>query len=251
MLDTVGLEAMDDLFEAIDSSLQLTRPLRVPEALDEVELLDHMAALAGRSQGSGELTCFAGGGSYDHHLPPVVKALAGRAEFATSYTPYQPELSQGVLQAIYEFQTLVCELYGMEVANASLYDGANALVEAVTLSMRTTKRSKVLVGATVHPHYVQVLRTYTSGLDLDIEVVPFGDDGLVDWSQVDASDAAAIASAYPNFFGRLEDLDDRIGGGPRGGRAVDRGDRSDGDGGAGLPGLAGCRCRGGRGPGTR
>ncbi len=207
MLDTVGLEALDDLFEAIDSSLQLTRPLAVPEALDEVELLDHMAALAGRSRGSGELTCFAGGGSYDHHLPPVVKALAGRAEFATSYTPYQPELSQGVLQAIYEFQTLVCELYGMEVANASLYDGANALVEAITLSMRTTKRSKVLVGATVHPHYVQVLRTYTSGLDLDIEVVPFNEDGVVDWSTVDATNAAAVACAYPNFFGRLEDLD--------------------------------------------
>ena len=207
MLKTVGLDAMDDLFEAIDSSLQLTRPLGVPEALDEVELLDHMADLAGRSRGPDELLCFAGGGSYDHHLPPVVKALAGRAEFATSYTPYQPELSQGVLQAIYEFQTLVCELYGMEVANASLYDGANSLVEAVTLSMRTTKRSKVLVGATVHPHYVQVLRTYTSGLDLDIEVVPFNEEGVVDWSAIDATDAAAVACAYPNFFGRLEDLD--------------------------------------------
>jgi glycine dehydrogenase subunit 1 len=207
MLQTVGLDAMDELFEAIDSSLQLTRPLGVPEALDEVELLDHMADLAARSRGPGELVCFAGGGSYDHHLPPVVKALAGRAEFATSYTPYQPELSQGVLQAIYEFQTLICELYGMEVANASLYDGANALVEAVTLSMRTTKRSKVLVGATVHPHYVQVLRTYTSGLDLDIEVLPCNDAGVVDWSGVDATDAAAVACAYPNFFGRLEDLD--------------------------------------------
>jgi glycine dehydrogenase subunit 1 len=206
MLDTVGLDALSDLFEAIDPSLQLTRPLDVPPALDEVELLDHMARLAGRSRGPAELVCFAGGGSYDHHLPPVVKALAGRAEFATSYTPYQPELSQGVLQAIFEFQTLVCELYGMEVANASLYDGANALVEAVTLSMRTTRRSRVLVGATVHPHYVQVLRTCTSGLDLDVEVVPFGAEGIVDWSKVDATGAAAVACAYPNFFGRLEDL---------------------------------------------
>lgn len=206
MLDAVGLGALSDLFESIDPSLQLTGPLAVPPALDEVELLDHMASLAARSRGPAELVCFAGGGSYDHHLPPVVKALAGRAEFATSYTPYQPELSQGVLQAIYEFQTLVCELYGMEVANASLYDGANALVEAVTLSMRTTKRARVLVGATVNPHYLQVLRTYTSGLDLDIEVVPFDDDGVVEWSKVDATDAAAIACGYPNFFGRLEDL---------------------------------------------
>ena len=206
MLDTLGLEALDELFEAIDPSLRLTRPLDVPPALDEVELLDHLAQLAGRSRGPAGLVCFAGGGSYDHHLPPVVKALAARAEFATSYTPYQPELSQGVLQAIFEFQTLVCELYGMEVANASLYDGANALVEAVTLAMRTTGRSRVLVGGTIHPHYLQVLRTYTSGLGLDIEVTPFDQSGVVDWARVDATDAAAVACAYPNFFGRLEDL---------------------------------------------
>ncbi|MGH2752602.1 MAG: aminomethyl-transferring glycine dehydrogenase subunit GcvPA [Actinomycetota bacterium] len=207
MLAAIGLAELDELFEPIESSLQLTRPLAVPPALDEVELLDHLSRLAGRSSGPDELVCFAGGGSYDHHLPPVVKALAARAEFATSYTPYQPELSQGVLQAVFEFQTLVCELYGMEVANASLYDGANALVEAVTLSMRATRRRRVLVGATVHPHYVEVLRTYTSGLDLDIELVPFGDDGAVHWASVDAAGAAGVVCAYPNFFGRIEDLE--------------------------------------------
>jgi glycine dehydrogenase subunit 1 len=206
MLEAIGLKALDELFEPIAGSLQLTKPLEVPSALDEVELMDHLGRLAGRSRSPGGLACFAGGGSYDHHLPPVVKALAARAEFATSYTPYQPELSQGVLQAVYEFQTLICELFGMEVANASLYDGANSLVEAVTLALRTTKRTRVLVGATIHPHYLQVLRTYTSGLDIDLEVVPFGDDGVVDWDGVDAEGAAAIASAYPNFFGRLEDL---------------------------------------------
>ncbi|MGH2698960.1 MAG: aminomethyl-transferring glycine dehydrogenase subunit GcvPA [Actinomycetota bacterium] len=206
MLEAIGLDALEDLFEPIASSLQLTRSLDVPPALDEVELLDHLGRLAGRSRGPAELVCFAGGGSYDHHLPPVVKALAARAEFSTSYTPYQPELSQGVLQALYEFQTLVCELYGMEVANASLYDGANSLVEAVTLALRATKRARVLVGATVHPHYLQVLRTYTSGLDIAVEIVPLTDEGIVDWASVDASGAAAIACAYPNFFGRLEDL---------------------------------------------
>ncbi|MGH2826612.1 MAG: aminomethyl-transferring glycine dehydrogenase subunit GcvPA [Actinomycetota bacterium] len=206
MLETIGLERIEDLFEPIAETLRLDRALEVPVALDEVELLDHVGRLARRSSGAGALVCFAGGGSYDHHLPPVVKALAGRAEFATSYTPYQPELSQGVLQAVYEFQTLVCELFGMEVANASLYDGANALVEAVTLSMRVTRRAKVLVGGTVHPSYLAVLKTYTSGLDLAVEVAGAGDDGVVDWSRVDAADAAAVVCAYPNFFGRIEDL---------------------------------------------
>jgi glycine dehydrogenase subunit 1 len=135
-----------------------------------------------------------------------VKALASRGEFATSYTPYQPELSQGVLQAVFEFQTLICELYGMEVANASLYDGANALVEGVNLAARVTKRAKVLVGATVAPAYVDVLRTYTSGLGFEIVVVPRGDDGKVDWASVDAEGAAAVVAAYPNFFGGLEDI---------------------------------------------
>ena len=106
--------------------------------------------MAKRSTGA-DLVCFAGGGAYDHHVPPAVKALAGRAEFATSYTPYQPELSQGVLQALYEFQTLVCSIFGMEVANASLYDGANAVVEGVNLAVRSTKRERVLVASTINP----------------------------------------------------------------------------------------------------
>jgi glycine dehydrogenase subunit 1 len=135
-----------------------------------------------------------------------VRALAGRAEFATSYTPYQPELSQGVLQAIFEFQSLVCELYGLEVANASLYDGGAALAEAVNLAVRVTNRGRVVVGGTVHPHYLQVLETYTSGLGIGVDLAPRDEDGTVDWSSVDARDAAAVVVASPNFFGRLEDV---------------------------------------------
>jgi len=206
MLKAIGVESIGDLFEPISESVRFAGDLDVPSALDEVELLDHIGRLARASMGPEELVCFAGGGSYDHHLPPVVKALAARAEFATSYTPYQPELSQGVLQAIYEFQTLICELFGMEVSNASLYDGANALVEAVTLAVRTTKRARVVVGGTVHPHYLDVLKTYTKGVDLTIEVAPFDDSGAVEWGTVDVGDAAAVVCAYPNFFGRLEDL---------------------------------------------
>ena len=204
MLDAIGFEGLDDLFESIPDHLKFDRDLDVPPSLDEVELSAHLAGLASRSTGAG-LTCFAGGGAYDHHVPAAVRALASRAEFATSYTPYQPELSQGVLQAVFEFQTLVCAIYGMEVANASLYDGASALVEGVNLAVRKTNRHRVIVGETVHPHYVDVLKTYTSGLGLEVVAAP-APDGVVDWSAVHATDAACVVSAYPNFFGRLEDV---------------------------------------------
>jgi glycine dehydrogenase subunit 1 len=207
MLQAIGLETFEDLFEPVPAGVRVGRDLDVGPALDELTLLRHMTELAGRSKGAADLVCFAGGGAYDHHVPAAVRSLVSRAEFATSYTPYQPELSQGVLQAIFEFQTAVCELYGMEVANASLYDGASALVEAVNLAVRVTKRERVIVGATVHPHYLDVLRTYTSGLGFDIVVAPFGDDGRVDWATVDATGAAAVVAAYPNVFGGLEDID--------------------------------------------
>lgn len=206
MLEIIGVSDLEDLFEPVPGAVRLTGDLSVPESLDEVGLLDHLRTLAARSKGAGDLVCFAGGGAYDHHVPAAVKALASRSEFATSYTPYQPELSQGVLQALYEFQTMVCAVYGLEVANASLYDGANALVEGVNLAVRSTGRHRVLVGSTVHPHYLQVLQTYTSGLDLDIQRLSFADDGAVDWTKVDADGAAAAVVAYPNFFGRLEDV---------------------------------------------
>jgi len=205
MLDVVGAGSIDELFEPIPAHLRLERLLEVPRSLSELELVQHVGALARRSDNG--LVCFAGGGSYDHHVPAAARALAARGEFATSYTPYQPELSQGVLQAVYEFQTLVCELYGMDVANASLYDGASSVVEAVNLAARVTKRDKALVASTLHPHHLAVLRTYTSGLGLDIQLVEHDPTtGVVEWSAVDASDAAAVVCPYPNFFGRLEDL---------------------------------------------
>lgn len=207
MLAAIGVASIDDLFEPIPVHLRLARDLAVPDALSELELIEHAGALAARNKGASELTCFAGGGAYDHYVPAIVRAMVSRGEFATSYTPYQPELSQGVLQAIFEFQTMVCELYGMEVANASLYDGASALVEAVNLTVRATKRERILIGGTVHPHYLAVLKTWTSGLGFDIETIPFEPDGAVDWASVDARDAAAVVVADPNFFGRLEDLE--------------------------------------------
>jgi glycine dehydrogenase subunit 1 len=207
MLDRLGLGTIDELFEPVPPEVRIRATLDVPAALSEPELIDHLTRLAATTNGSDSLVCFAGGGAYDHYVPAAVRALATRAEFATSYTPYQPELSQGVLQAIFEFQTCVCELYGLDVANASLYDGANALAEAANLAVRATAKDRVLVGATVHPHYVELLRTYTSGLGIDVKVVPAGDGGVVEWAGFDAAGAAAVIAQSPNFFGLLEDIE--------------------------------------------
>ena len=206
MLARIGVSGIAELFDAVPEDVKLGRGLDVPPALSEPELAAHMSELAARSTHGGELICFAGGGAYDHHVPAAVGALAGRAEFATSYTPYQPELSQGVLQAVYEFQSLICEIYGMDVANASLYDGANSLVEGVNLAVRTTKRERVVVSGAVHPHYRAVLKTYTSGLGLDIHEVPVGESGVWAPDEIDAEGAAAVVVASPNFFGRIEEV---------------------------------------------
>ena len=206
MLERLGIDAIDDLFEPIPQSVRVGGALDVPASLDEVTLGAHLRDLAAKSSGASELVCFAGGGAYDHHIPAAVRALAARAEFATSYTPYQPELSQGVLQAVYEFQTAVCELFGMDVANASLYDGASALVEGVNLAVRVTRRDRVIVSGAIHPHYLEVLQTYTSGLGITIERVDALDTGVARWTDVDASEAAAVVTGYPNFFGQFEDV---------------------------------------------
>lgn len=205
MLQAIGAGSIDELFAVVPAAVRLNAQLEVPPALSEPELLAHIGELARKDRGA-DLTCFAGGGAYEHHVPAVVRALVSRGEFATSYTPYQPELSQGVLQAIFEFQTALCELYGMEVANASLYDGASALVEGVNLTSRVTGRDTAVVAGTIHPHYLEVLRTYTSGLGFNLRVEAAGPDGTVDWPAVDATDAACVVTQYPNVFGRLEDL---------------------------------------------
>lgn len=207
MLAVIGATSIDDLFEAIPEAVKLGHPLDVPSSLDEVTLASHLVSLAAQNRGASAATCFAGGGAYDHYVPAAARTVASRGEFTTSYTPYQPELSQGVLQAVFEFQTHVCELYGMEVANASLYDGASALVEAVNLACRTTKRDRIVLAGTIHPHYVEVVKTYTSGLGIEVSVVPWGEDGVLDPTMLSlGEDVAAVATQNPNFFGRLEDL---------------------------------------------
>lgn len=206
MLERVGVSSLDELFRDIPEAVRLDRPLEVPPSLSEVELVDHVGRLAAANAGASDLVCFAGGGAYEHHVPAVVRALVSRGEFATSYTPYQPELSQGVLQAIFEFQSMVCQLYDMEVSNASLYDAGSALVEAANLTIRVKKRDRIVVAGTIHPHLLAVLKTWTSGLGIEIVTMPFGEDGTVDLGSVDLEGASGVVVSYPNFFGRLEDV---------------------------------------------
>lgn len=213
MLSRIGVERIDDLFASIPQSHRLTRLLDLEPALDEPRLMQHLTALAGASQGAGMLS-FLGGGMYQHHVPPAVDQLLQRSEFYTAYTPYQAELSQGTLQAIFEFQTIVCELLGTDVANASMYDAASAVAEAVLMARRVKRRSGVLVSEALHPEYLETIRTYVRGLDDDgspgsVVVAPLAPDGRTDWARARAlltDDTAAVVVGYPNFLGCVEDL---------------------------------------------
>jgi glycine cleavage system P protein (glycine dehydrogenase) subunit 1 len=164
MLKAVGASRIDDLLKQVPDQFRLNEPLKVPEPMDELSLRSHLANLAAQNQSTDQQVCFLGAGSYDHFIPTVVDHLAMKGEFLTAYTPYQAEASQGSLQAFFEFQTLVCQLTGMEVSNASLYEGATALAEAAMMAFNVTGKRIVLVSQGVHPHHRQVLKTYLSDL---------------------------------------------------------------------------------------
>jgi glycine dehydrogenase subunit 1 len=202
MLARIGLDGLDELFEQIPPSVRLDRPLDLPEGVSEMEIVADLRGLAAANRSADDLVCFAGAGAYDHYVPSVVWALAGRSEFYTSYTPYQPELSQGVLQALFEYQSMICELTGLEVSNASLYDGATALAEAVNLARSAPGRNRVLVSEAVDPRYVETLRTYGRGAGYEPEVFPVR-DGRGGDPQVEG-DVAAVIVQHPNRYGILE-----------------------------------------------
>ncbi|MEZ6119700.1 MAG: aminomethyl-transferring glycine dehydrogenase subunit GcvPA [Pirellulaceae bacterium] len=208
MLDSIGAASIAELFEQVPESLRLNRPLNLPAAMGELELTQHMTGLSNRNQSAGDSICFLGGGSYDHFIPAVVDALASRGEFYTSYTPYQPEVSQGNLQAMFEYQTLICQLTGMDVSNASLYDGGSAVAEAALMSMTVTKRhDKIVVASTLHPEFRQILATYLACLGTELVVVE-SENGIVTPQAVaQATDdkTACVIVQYPNFFGAIED----------------------------------------------
>jgi glycine dehydrogenase subunit 1 len=204
MLETIGADSLDALFARIPESVRLREPLAIPNGVAEQEILDDALALAARNRATDELVCFAGMGAYDHYIPSVVWALAGRSEFYTSYTPYQPELSQGVLQALFEFQSMICEITGMEVSNASLYDGATALVEAAHMA-RMEGRDRFLVAGGVDPRLVETLRTYGSGAKHVVETLP-APEGLSAPPAAVGDDVAALVVQHPNVYGILEDV---------------------------------------------
>ncbi len=210
MLASIGVGSIDDLFSNIPAELRLKRPLDVPAPASEMELTRHMRQLAARNQSAADAVCFLGGGSYDHFIPAVVDAVAGRSEFYTAYTPYQAEASQGSLQAFFEFQTLVCQLSGMDVANASLYEGGTAVTEAVFMAVSVTGRTgKVLVAESVHPDYRRTLSTYLANLEPRV-VTLATPDGFLDPDDVKKSideTTACVVVQHPNFFGCLEEVE--------------------------------------------
>ena len=211
MLEAIGVSSIEELFDQIPPEVRLERPLDLAPAHCEMELSQHLSNLASHNLHAANSVCFLGGGSYDHFVPAVVDAIASRGEFYTSYTPYQPEVSQGNLQVMFEYQTLICQLTGMDVSNASLYDGGNAAAEAVLMAMSATKRNgKVVVPASVHPEYRQILETYLASLDTELVTVP-ADDGATARAALEATvdeDTACVLVQHPNFFGSVEQTED-------------------------------------------
>ncbi len=207
MLAELGHSSIEELFGCIATDLKLRRPLEIPAAMSEYEILDYFRERA--DENAGGYLRLLGAGVYDHFRPVLIDALLGRGEWFTAYTPYQAEISQGTLQAIFEFQTMMCQLTGQEVANASMYDGSTALPEAVMMAARINSRHRVLVARTVHPEYREVLRTYARSQRIEIAELPYAANGQVDAAALAAAlndQTAAVAVQSPNFFGCVEEI---------------------------------------------
>jgi glycine dehydrogenase subunit 1 len=212
MLARIGAPSVESLFANIPADLRMGRMLNIPPALSEIELTRHMEGLANKNVSASDAVCFLGGGAYDHFIPSVVDAIASRGENYTAYTPYQAEASQGTLQAIYEYQTLMCQLTGMDVANASLYEGGSAVAEAVLMAASITDRKggEVLIAESVHPEYRQVLTTYVANLNVKVPTLPCPDGFLnpADVAKAVSDKTVAVVAQSPNFFGHLEEMTD-------------------------------------------
>jgi glycine dehydrogenase subunit 1 len=210
MLKVIGVDSIDDLFADIPESVRFRGELNIKKAKSEPELFKELAGLAAKNADAKKYVSFLGAGVYDHYIPAIVDHVISRSEFYTAYTPYQPEISQGELQAIFEFQTMICELTGMDVANSSMYDGGTALAEAMLLSAAHTKRKKILLSKAVHPEYRDVVKTYAKGQRLEVVEIPFA-GGITDLEALKsemAGDVACVIVQYPNFFGQIEPLKD-------------------------------------------
>ena len=207
MLEVIGAKSVDDLFRSIPERLRVRRPLDVPPAVDEIGLLAEMRRLASRNEVAHPP--FLGAGCTPHHVPPAVDQLLLRGEFFTAYTPYQPEVAQGTLTALFEWQTFVCLLTGLDVSNASMYDGATSMAEAALMATRLTDRTRIVVSAAIHPEYRKVLTTYLRASHDAVVTVPFGADGRIDLAALERAvdgETAAVIVGYPNFLGVVDAL---------------------------------------------
>ena len=207
MLQTIGIGSLDELFDSLPEACRRKKDLDLPDPMTEWELNNYMGSLASTVAVCPEYKVFIGAGSYDHYIPEVTRQLLGRSEFVTAYTPYQPEISQGTLQAIYEYQTLTTRLLGLDVANASMYDGASALAEALLMAVRITRRKKVLVSRLIHPLYRRVVQTYFEPTGYEVVELPYLENGQTDLSGLgNLDEIAGIAIQSPNFMGCIEDI---------------------------------------------
>jgi len=212
MLKTTGHSSLENLFECIPDDLKIEQSLDIPQALSEWDLNAHMGKLAALNAASCDLKCFMGAGSYDHYIPAIIPYLISRSEFTTAYTPYQPEVSQGTLQGIYEFQTMVTQLLGMDVATASHYDCGTALAEACLIALRKSRKSnRIAVSSLVHPNHRQIIQTYLEPAGYEIVEIPYTSQGLTDVNALATmEDIAGIAVQSPNFFGKKFYLSPRL-----------------------------------------
>jgi len=209
MLEALGLSSVEDLFSCIPEAVRFKGKLNLPKALSEMELVSHMQALADSDLNLDACACFLGAGVYDHYVPAAIDQILLRQEFYTSYTPYQPEISQGTLQALFEYQTMICDLTGMDVSNASMYDGASALAEASIMACSITGRSRVLMARSIHPESRQAVRSYVTFRDMEVEEFGYveGQANLEELEEKVSPDTAAVLVQNPNFFGIVEPLE--------------------------------------------
>src|SRR6188768_1693039 len=208
MLAAIGVDSVDELFAQIPEPLQLGRPLALPDGLSEAEVYERLAALAERNADAEEQVCFVGAGMYDHYVPAIVDAITSRSEFLTPYTPYQPEISQGGLQVMFEFQTAISELTGLPVSNASVYEGPSAVAAAGYLAKLETKRHRLVASRALHPHSRAALRTHAAGYGMEVVESPLDDEGRTDAEALAGmvdDDTAAVFVQQPNFLGSVED----------------------------------------------
>lgn len=208
MLEVIGVSSVEDLYSQIPFEIKLKEPLNLPRGLSEFEVKKKIEALSEKNTPLRKFNSFLGAGCYDHYVPAALPFILSQPQFLTAYTPYQAECSQGILQAIYEYQTYMCILTGMDISNASLLDGASALAEAVLMALRITQRKKIIVLKTIHPEYRQTLKAYLSGLDFKLQEADFGEDGFINIPLLEKlidNDTACFAFQNPNFFGLIEE----------------------------------------------